>query len=104
VIVLLLGQICPEDVVFGGHCLLLIRECCNRVEYSPWWSSRQVPWSVHGRDLQNAVTADAGLTTHDVTRKEGQVILLKDLDHIPMPETPTAGSTDPRLRANHRDG
>jgi hypothetical protein len=45
------------------------------------------------------VIAGASLT-HHIAVKVGQVILLENLDHIPMPETMSTASTDARLGAD----
>jgi len=41
---------------------------------------------------------------HDVTLVEGQVILLEDLDQLPMPETTAAAGTHARLGPHDADG
>ena len=46
-----------------------------------------------GVGLENAVTTGACLT-HDIAVVEGQVVLLEDLDEIPVPEAVSAASTD----------
>jgi hypothetical protein len=49
------------------------------------------------------VIAGASLT-HHIAVKVGQVILLENLDHIPMPETMSTASTDARLGADDCGG